>query len=62
MAQANEYFGFNTTQINTLRKLLGAAEDSPLTEDSPLANLPTVDPQDGVTIWNDAGVLKVAST
>ncbi|SCW80602.1 hypothetical protein SAMN02927924_03031 [Sphingobium faniae] len=26
-----------------------------------LAAIPTTDPQDGVTIWNDAGVLKVAS-
>lgn len=27
-----------------------------------LASIPTSDPEDGVTIWNDGGVLKVASS
>lgn len=27
-----------------------------------LSAIPTADPEDGATIWNDAGVLKVASS
>lgn len=46
----------STAELNILDGVTATA-----TEINLLDGLPTVDPADGVTVWNDAGVLKVAS-
>ena len=61
---SSEYFGFNTTQAKTLERLMGS-DDAGLAAlaaaVAPVSALPTADPGDGVSIWNDEGVLKVAT-
>ena len=53
--EGDRFFGFDLIQRKTLARLLSESTEL-------LASLPTVDPEDGETIWNDNGVLKVAST
>jgi hypothetical protein len=57
------YFGFDLIQRKTLAKLLADAGLS--TEQTAavalVAALPTTDPGDGVSIWNNAGSLEVAT-
>lgn len=56
----DRYFGFNLQQRKTLQSLGITPELAGLLP--LLADIPTTDPEDGETIWNDGGVLKVAST
>ena len=60
----DRYFGFNLTQRKTLERLLAALDlsDAQLAAINTVAGLPTTDPADGESIWNDEGTLKVAST
>ena len=52
------WFGFDLIQRKTLEKKLAALEEVAAL----IAAIPTTDPGDSVTIWNDGGVLKVAGT
>ena len=56
----DRFFGFNLQQRKTLQELGLTPATAELL--ATIAALPTVDPEDGETIWNDGGVLKVAST
>ena len=52
------WFGFDLIQRKTLEKKLAALEEAAAL----IAAIPTTDPGDSVTIWNNAGVLELAST
>lgn len=56
--------GPGTPEFDEIKTILENAESDHITlagDHALLAAIPTTDPQDGETIWNDNGVLKVAS-
>lgn len=59
----DRFFGFDQLQRKTLAVLLTEAglDEAQAAAVALVAGLPTADPGDGVTVWNNAGSLEVAS-